>query len=73
MIHEDLPHHLCRQSKEMNSALPVCRLAFYQTKIGFMNQGRRLQSMITALPREILLRYPPKFLIDKRNEGVSRF
>ncbi len=72
MIHEDLPHHLRRQSKEMNSALPVRRLPFYQTKIGFMNQSRRLQSMIPALPGEILLRDPPKFVIDKRNEGVSR-
>jgi hypothetical protein len=68
MIHEDLPHHLRRQSKEMNSALPVGRLAVHQAKISFMNQSGCLQGMITALSGKILLRNSPKFVVDKRNE-----
>ncbi len=71
MIHEDLSHHLRRQRKEMNSALPISRLAVYQTEVGFMDQSGCLQGMITALSGKVLLRNQPQFVIDKRNEAVA--
>ncbi len=71
MIHEDLPHHLRRECKEMNSALPVGRFTVHQAEVGFMDKSGCLQGMIAALSGKVPLRNPPQFVIDKRNEGVS--
>ena len=55
----------------MNPALPVCRLAVYETEIGFVDESRCLQGMITTLSRKVLLRDPAQFVVDERNKRVS--
>ena len=71
MIHEDLSHHLRRQRKEMNAALPVGRFAVYQTEVGFVDKSGCLQSMVAALSRKIFLRNPAQLVVDERNERIS--
>ena len=70
MIHKDLSHHLRRQRKKVNSALPIAGFAVYQTEVGFMDKCGWLQGMITALSGQVSLRHPAQFLIDEGNEGV---
>ncbi len=71
MIHEDLPHHLRRQRKEMNSALPIGGLTVHQTEIGFVDKSGGLQGVITALPGKVFLRNPAQLIVDEGNQRVS--
>src|SRR5581483_11548712 len=49
MVHEDLPHQLCRDCEKMSAVLPLGNLLIRETYIRLVNQSGALQGMSGAL------------------------
>jgi hypothetical protein len=64
VINQETSHYLRRDSKEVSPILPVDPRLVHQTEIGFMNQSRRLQSVIGTFPAEVIRRKLSQFIVD---------
>ena len=63
-INQNSPHHSCGNGKEMSPAVPPVRRGFDKSHIRFIDQSRRLKSMLRPLIRHVALCQPVQFLVD---------
>jgi hypothetical protein len=64
-VHEDSPHQLTRQSKELGTVAPVYVLQVYNPDVHFVYQRSRLQGVIGAFVPHVTPRHAPQFLIQQ--------
>jgi hypothetical protein len=71
MVDEDASHHLCGYAEELRTVLPVHRLLIDQTQVSFVDERRRLQSVIGPFAAEIVLREPAQLVVHDWHELVE--
>jgi hypothetical protein len=67
-----MSHQLGRQPEELRTRLPVHASLVDEAQIHFVDQRRRLQSVIGALATKMIARQSPQFVIDKRHQFGGR-
>ena len=69
VIHQDVPHELCRGGEAVRAVLPRDVLLARQPQIGFVDQRRSLQGVFRALGPHVLPREAPQLVIDLGHRG----
>jgi hypothetical protein len=72
VIDQDVPHRLRRDREEVCAGLPVESFGLDEPKIGFVDQGRRVEGVPGPLAPELGARDPPELRVDQRHELVER-
>ncbi len=73
MIHEDSPHHLSGNGKELGAVLPISSLLGCEPQVCFMDQGAGLKRMFRALVTHIAVSQPAELYIDDRKKLTGSF
>jgi hypothetical protein len=55
VLHQDLPHQVGGNSKEVSAILPLWRTLSGQAKIGLVHEGRALQRVVAAFSLQIVM------------------
>jgi hypothetical protein len=72
VIHENLPHHLGRDTEEV-CAIPIFRLVLAdQPNVSLVNERGRLQGVIPPLTPQINVRQTPELRVSERHEVIER-
>src|SRR5205823_14375689 len=66
VIHEDLPHELGCDSKEMSTVFPLGGALSNQPHVRFVDKSSALEGVIASLLLQIVSRNTPKFLVNQR-------
>jgi len=72
VVDQDLTHDLRRYSHEMGSTVVIRLILIHQPHIGFVDQGRRLQSVGGALVAHVPPREFPEFGVQQRHQTIKR-
>ena len=72
VIHQDVTNRLRRHTEKVGAVLPADVLLIHHPEVGFMDQGRALESMVGALTAEITLGHAAQLAIDKRHQPLQR-
>jgi len=73
VIHQDLPHELRRDGKEMLAILVLRIFLPEQAEIGFVHERRALEGVTGSLAQKLTSRYPAQLVIDDWQESVEAF
>jgi hypothetical protein len=68
-----LAHQARGNRDEMRTILKFHPLTSQQSKVGLVNQGRALQSVIRSLGLEVVVSQAPQLFIDQGDEGTEGF
>jgi len=71
VIDQNSSHDLCSDGKEMGAVSPI-NLPVEQPKVGFVDEGRRLQGMPLALLAKLTGCNTTELCINQRDETVER-
>jgi len=72
MIHQDQPHQVGGDGKEVRPVFPILLPLPDQPEVGFVDQGGGLQSMVATFPAQVPGRLPAEFVIDEGDQLVLR-
>ncbi len=72
MVHQDAPHQLARQGKEVGAILPMHMSLINQSQVSFVDQSRSLQGVTTILPPHVMVSKPVQFFINEVRQLVER-
>ena len=72
-IQQNVPHNLCRHSKEMSSMLPVDVVDINQLQVGLVNQRGRLKRASAPFVAHKMRCQAMKFVVDARRQPGQRF
>ena len=70
VVHEDSPHGMPGDCEKMRTALPLHPALIDQPGIGFVDERRRRQRVIVALPPEAGPGPPPQLALDDLHQAV---
>ncbi len=73
MLHQDLPHQLRADGQEVLPVLKLTRALFFEAQISLMHQGRALQGVVRTFLAQVIMRDPPKLVVDEREYGGQGF
>jgi len=68
MIHENLSHNVSGNGQEMSPALPTNVRLADELQVGFVDQRRRLKSMVRSFPAQVPRGNCPQFGVDVRKQ-----
>jgi len=71
IVHQDAPHHLGRNAKEVGPALPLHISLIGQPKKGFIHESGRLQGMTRAFSFNVPMCKSVKFRIDEGHQLIA--
>ena len=72
VVHQDAAHGLGEDGEELHPAFELYLAAAQQTQEGLVDQGRGLQGVARALPRQVGTGQGPQVLEDQRHQAVER-
>jgi hypothetical protein len=72
MVHENVPHYLCGDAKEVSAALPLRRFVPNQTEIRLVNQRPALKGVVGPFAAEIMAGDTTQLTVDKGNQLFPR-
>src|ERR1700693_1113165 len=68
VIHQNAPHQLCGDGKEVRAVLPVDLPGVYQSQVGFVDERSRLQRVTRTLSKHVPPSQAAQLLMDQRKE-----
>ena len=71
ILHQDLAHQVSGNPEKVGAILPLRRILARQPHIGFVYQGRALQSVVGAFPLQVIVRQAAQFVVDHRHEDIE--
>jgi hypothetical protein len=72
VVDQDLAHDVRRYPHEMRSTVVIRLILLHQTGIGFVDQGRRLESVAGALVAHVSPCEPPQLGVQQRHQTIER-
>ena len=72
VVDQDVPHHPCRQRKEMGSVLPDNLPAVEEAEEDLVDEGRRLECVCRPLAPEMGSREGAELPVDEGDELLER-
>src|SRR5450631_795630 len=73
VVHQDLPHQLRRNRKEMGAILPLGKILIDQTNVSFVDQGGALQGVTRALVLQVMMSDTAQLCVNQGHQRVERF
>ncbi len=73
MVHENPPHHLSGDAKELGAAFLGDSCLTHEAQEDFAHQSGRLERVASALAAQVLAREAAQLAIDERDELLERF
>ena len=72
MLNQNAPHQLGRNREKMCAILPVHALVIDQAHVGFIDQGRGLETVAGALAFHVAPRQAVQFVINDGGQPLER-